>query len=118
MHLVIIGGSDAGISAALRAKELRTSVDVTVILADRFPNYSICGLPFYISGETCDWNELAHRTKFDGIELLCDHVAHEIQIEKKHVIARDREGLRRIVMYDKLIVATGAKPAIPDIPGI
>jgi hypothetical protein len=37
MHLVVIGGSDAGISAALRARELRSDFDVSVIVADAFP---------------------------------------------------------------------------------
>jgi hypothetical protein len=60
--LVIIGGSDAGTSAALRAKEVDSSVDVKILLADAFPNYSICGLPFYLSGEVPDWRTLAHRT--------------------------------------------------------
>ena len=45
-RLLILGGSDAGISAALRAKEVNATSEVTVVLADRFPNYSICGLPF------------------------------------------------------------------------
>jgi NADPH-dependent 2,4-dienoyl-CoA reductase/sulfur reductase-like enzyme len=52
MKLLIVGGSDAGISAALRARELERNVEVTVLLADDFPNYSICGLPFFLSGET------------------------------------------------------------------
>jgi NADPH-dependent 2,4-dienoyl-CoA reductase/sulfur reductase-like enzyme len=43
MHLVMIGGSDAGISAALRARELDPAADVTVIAADTYPNFSICG---------------------------------------------------------------------------
>jgi len=38
---------------------------VSVVLADRFPNYSICGLPFYLSGEVPDWHWLAHRTAED-----------------------------------------------------
>ena len=75
MRLVIVGGSDAGISAAFRAKVLRGDAEVTVLLADAFPNYSICGLPFYISGETHNWRELAHRTEFEGIELLCNRFA-------------------------------------------
>ena len=58
-RLLILGGSDAGISAALRARELDSSAEVTVVLADRFPNYSICGLPFYLSGETPDWPRLS-----------------------------------------------------------
>ena len=44
-HLLIIGGSDAGISAALRAREIDGQAVVTVLVADAFPNYSICGLP-------------------------------------------------------------------------
>ena len=45
MHLVMIGGSDAGISAALRARELDPGADVTVVVADAYPNFSICGIP-------------------------------------------------------------------------
>ena len=51
MHLVMIGGSDAGISAALRARELDPGAEVTVVVADAYPNFSICGIPYYISGE-------------------------------------------------------------------
>jgi hypothetical protein len=46
--LQILGGSDVGISATLRAKEVDPTTNVTVVVADRFPNYSICGLPFYL----------------------------------------------------------------------
>jgi hypothetical protein len=46
-HLLIIGGSDA----ALRARELNPETQVTVVVADSYPNFSICGLPFFISGE-------------------------------------------------------------------
>ncbi len=45
------------------------------MLADEFPNFSICGLPFYLSGETPDWQSLAHRTEFSGITLLPSHTA-------------------------------------------
>ncbi|HEX4518093.1 MAG TPA: hypothetical protein VH063_00795 [Gaiellaceae bacterium] len=50
-RLVIIGGSDAGISAALRARELAPDSDVEVVLADAYPNFSICGIPYLISGD-------------------------------------------------------------------
>jgi len=52
MKLLIIGGSDAGIGAAFRARELDRNFDLAVLLADNFLNYSICGLPFFLSGET------------------------------------------------------------------
>jgi NADPH-dependent 2,4-dienoyl-CoA reductase/sulfur reductase-like enzyme len=50
MRLIAIGGSDAGISAALRARELDPTAEVTVVLADAYPNFSICGIPYYVSG--------------------------------------------------------------------
>lgn len=56
MRLVVIGGSDAGVSASLRARELDSSCEVHMIVQDAYPNYSICGLPFYLSGEVTDWH--------------------------------------------------------------
>ena len=74
MRLLVIGGSDAGIAAALRARELDPAVDATVVVADAFPNFSICGLPYYLSGDVGDWRDLAHRTSGDleqaGLQLL------------------------------------------------
>jgi NADPH-dependent 2,4-dienoyl-CoA reductase/sulfur reductase-like enzyme len=55
MRLVAIGGSDAGMSAGLRARELDPTSDVTVVVADTYPNFSICGIPYYISGEVTRW---------------------------------------------------------------
>ena len=92
MKMLIIGGSDAGISAALRAKELESQTQVSVIVEDAFPNYSICGLPFYLSGEVPDARQLAHRTREElqdaDIELLLeqtvstiDPVAHTVMFE-------------------------------------
>ncbi len=80
MHLVAIGGSDAGISAALRARELDPTADVTVVVADAYPNFSICGIPYYISGEVTHWRNLAHRTHADleatGMQLRLDTLRH------------------------------------------
>ena len=118
MHLLIIGGSDAGISAALRARELDPTVESTVLLADAFPNYSICGLPFFLSGETPDWRSLAHRTQFNGIRLLPDHLAETIDATAKTVQVRDRTHQLKVLRYDRLIVATGAHPVRPDISGL
>jgi NADPH-dependent 2,4-dienoyl-CoA reductase/sulfur reductase-like enzyme len=79
MHLVMIGGSDAGISAALRARELDPGADVSVVVADACPNFSICGIPYYVSGEVAHWRNLAHRTTADleatGMSLRLDTTA-------------------------------------------
>ncbi len=116
MHLLIIGGSDAGISAALRARELDASAEVTMALADDFPNFSICGLPYYLSGETPDWRDLAHRKEFPGINVLRQHTAVSIDVAGKIVEIRNPAGTKT-VRYDRLIIATGATPVRPDLPG-
>lgn len=114
MHVFIVGGSDAGIAAALRIKELEPAIEVTVALADRFPNYSICGLPFYISGETSDWHQLAHRTEFGDIRILHDEPVTAVDVDRRVATTRRPDGAETLVPYDKLILATGAVPRLPD----
>jgi NADPH-dependent 2,4-dienoyl-CoA reductase/sulfur reductase-like enzyme len=120
--LLIIGGSDAGISAALRAREIEPSIEPTLLVADRYPNFSICGLPFYLSGEVSDWRSLAHRTKEEiehaGIRLLMDHCADAIDPEKKLVRVADAQGRTVELQYNRLIIATGAESIKPDIKGM
>jgi NADPH-dependent 2,4-dienoyl-CoA reductase/sulfur reductase-like enzyme len=116
MHLLIIGGSDAGISAALRAHELDPGAEVTIAVADEFPNFSICGLPYYLSGETPDWRDLAHHTQFPGINVLRQHKAESVDVARKSVAIKNAMG-EKIVRYDHLIVATGATPIRPNLPG-
>lgn len=120
-QLLIIGGSDAGVSAALRAREVDSSWNVRLVVADAFPNFSICGLPFYLSGETPRWEDLAHRTRSEieayGIELDLDCVAEHIDAARHRVRVRDASGSRELA-YDRVVVCTGATPARPPIRGL
>jgi NADPH-dependent 2,4-dienoyl-CoA reductase/sulfur reductase-like enzyme len=117
-RILIIGGSDAGISAALRARELDSTAEVTIVLADDYPNFSICGLPYFISGETPDWRALAHRTEFPGIEVLRGHTASSIEPRAKSVAVRvAATNTEKSLPYDRLVVATGATPIRPELPG-
>jgi NADPH-dependent 2,4-dienoyl-CoA reductase/sulfur reductase-like enzyme len=118
LSILIIGGSDAGISAALRAHELDASARIAVALADAFPNFSICGLPFFLSGETSHWKHLAHRTEFPGIDILTNHLATSIDPKNKTVRIKDKEGHAKLLNYDKLIIGTGATPVRPPIHGL
>ncbi len=97
-------------------------MDITVMVADRFPNYSICGLPFYLSGEVPDWHTLAHRRADEiegqGIRLLLEHRATGVDPEAKTVATIDKGGMTRMLKYDKLIVATGAVSARPPLEGL
>jgi NADPH-dependent 2,4-dienoyl-CoA reductase/sulfur reductase-like enzyme len=122
MHLVAIGGSDAGISAALRARELNPQSDVTVVVADAYPNFSICGIPYYISGEVTYWRDLAHRTTADleatGMNLRLDTTARRIDPGGRKLLVTGPDGGEELLGYDKLIIGTGAVPVIPPISGL
>jgi NADPH-dependent 2,4-dienoyl-CoA reductase/sulfur reductase-like enzyme len=112
LRLLVIGGSDAGISAGLRARELDPSVEVRLLVADAYPNFSICGLPYYLSGDVPDWRDLAHRTGADlqgaGLQLLLDHTAHAIDPAAKQATATDPAAAERQLGYDRFVIATGA----------
>jgi NADPH-dependent 2,4-dienoyl-CoA reductase/sulfur reductase-like enzyme len=120
--LLIVGGSDAGISAALRARELRPEVDVAVIVTDHYPNYSICGIPYYLSREVEAADDLAHRTATDiedaGIQLLLGHRAERVDAASRLVVVQDEQGRRKTLEYDQLIIATGAASVLPGIRGL
>lgn len=117
MHkYIIIGGSDAGISAAIRIKEVQENSKVTVLLKDNYPNYSICGIPFFLSKEIKEWKSLAHRSKESiedlGIEIMIGHEVTEIDLKRKLVISRLKN-----FGYDKILIATGAAAVVPQING-
>lgn len=122
MHLAVIGGSDAGISTALRARELDPSVDVTVVVADAYPNFSICGIPYYFSREVQPWQSLAHRTHADleatGMNLRLNTLATGIDVAGQRLTVRDEAGAESTIAYDELMVGTGASPSTAGISGI
>ena len=121
MHLIAVGGSDAGISTALRARELDPDVEVTVVLADAYPNYSICGIPYYVSGEVTHWRNLAHRTRDDleatGMTLRLDTLAKRIDVDGRRLLISGPSGDEEL-RYDALVVGTGAVPIRPAIAGL
>ena len=121
-RIVAVGGSDAGISAALRARELDPDSEVTVVVADAYPNFSICGIPYYVSGEVEHWSKLAHRTLADlkatGMQVRTDTLATGIDVAAKKLAVRGADGRVEELPYDALIVGTGAVSARLPIDGL
>ncbi|WP_341257432.1 MULTISPECIES: FAD-dependent oxidoreductase [Gordonia] len=120
--IIAIGGSDAGISAALRARELDPTSEVTVVVADAYPNFSICGIPYYVSGEVTHWSNLAHRTAADlaatGMTVHTDTRATAIDTAGHRLTVTGPDGVSRDLDYDALIVGTGAVSVRPPITGL
>jgi len=123
MHIVAIGGSDAGISAGLRAREADPGAEVTVVVADAYPNFSICGIPYYVSGEVTHWRNLAHRTYADleaaGMRLRLDTTARKVDVAGRTVHLSGPDGAAEDAMpYDQLVIGTGALPVRPPVAGL
>lgn len=124
MKLLIVGGVAGGASAAARARRL--SEDSHIILFERGPDVSFanCGLPYYVGGEIAERekllvstpNQLRTRFKLDvrtrtSVEFI-DRTAKKLRVRD---LASGREYEES---YDKLILAPGAAPLRPPIPGI
>jgi NADPH-dependent 2,4-dienoyl-CoA reductase/sulfur reductase-like enzyme len=122
VRLLMIGGSDAGISAGLAAREHDPSAEVTLLVADRYPNFSICGIPYHVSGDVPYWRQLAHRGLDDleraGLMLSLEHRATAIDADAHTVTAATAEGASAVFDYDRLVIGTGAVPALPPVNGL
>jgi NADPH-dependent 2,4-dienoyl-CoA reductase/sulfur reductase-like enzyme len=91
-------------------------------VADAYPNFSICGIPYYVSGEVTHWRNLAHRTYADleatGMRLRLDTVATSIDVTNHQLWVRNPDGSQEALAYDRLVVGTGALPVRPPMEGL
>ncbi|MEE4354830.1 MAG: FAD-dependent oxidoreductase [Desulfococcaceae bacterium] len=123
MNFLVIGGDAAGMSAASRAKRNQADMNVTVLEMTSDVSYSACGMPYNIADPDRDMEDLVVRRaevfrQKQGINLLTGHCAEKIDPASKTVSGRKADGEGFSFSYDKLLIATGASPVIPDIPGM
>ncbi len=121
MHFVVIGGDAAGMSAASRAKRNQPSFDVTVLEQTADVSYSACNMPYNIADPNRPMDDLIVRTaeafrEKQGINLLTKSRVTAIDAAAK-TVSVEREGQSETVRYDRLLIATGAAPIVPDLPG-
>lgn len=124
MKLLIVGGVAGGASAAARARRL--SEQAEIVLFERGPDVSFanCGLPYYLGGEIAERDKLLVvtperlRERF-RLDVRAHSSVESIDRAAKKVRVRDlASGREYEESYDKLILAPGAAPLRPPIPGI
>ncbi|NMO33722.1 FAD-dependent oxidoreductase [Streptomyces sp. GMY01] len=124
-RLVVIGGDAAGMSAASQARRLRGAGELEIVAFERghFTSYSACGIPYWVGGDVEERDRLIARTPEEhrarGIDLRLRTEVTEIDVAAGRVRARDVDsGAESWTSYDKLVIATGARPVRPDLPGV
>jgi NADPH-dependent 2,4-dienoyl-CoA reductase/sulfur reductase-like enzyme/rhodanese-related sulfurtransferase len=129
-QIVIIGGVAAGPKAACRVKRLLPDAEVTIIEMDSYISYGGCGIPYFVSGDVSDEEELRstsfHAVRNEdfflnakGVEVLSSTRALHIDRQAKRVHVRHLpSGQEKQVAYDKLLLAAGSRPNRLPIPGV
>ncbi len=124
MKVLIIGGVAAGTKAAAKLKRMDRGMQVTLITKDQDISYAGCGLPYYVGGLIDTREELIVNTpaKFaglTGVEVLTGREAVKLDSTAKTVTARNHAtGEEEHYTYDACILATGASPIVPPLPGM
>ena len=124
MKLLIVGGVAGGASAAARARRLSEEADIVLFERGLDVSYANCGLPYYLGGEIVERKKLIvttselMRSRFK-LDVRTHSSVESIDRTAKRVRVRDLgSGREYEEAYDKLILATGAAPFRPSIPGI
>ncbi len=122
--ILIVGGVAGGASAATRARRMNEQARIIMLEKDAYVSFANCGLPYHLGGVIQDRAKLLvakpemFKKRFN-IEVRVRHEALAIDRTSKTVRIRDHQaGSEYTESYDKLILAPGAAPLLPDVPGV
>ncbi len=124
MKIAVIGGVAAGTSAAAKARRTDPDAEIVLFEKDNDISYAGCGLPYYISDlieerEAIVVNTPASFSERYNVDVKTGHEVTTINCDENILFVKDLANDKKIrYEYDKLIVATGASPVVPPIPGI
>ena len=118
-RLVVVGGGAAGMSAASAARRTDSVLEITVLESGPFPSYGVCGIPYFLSGVVPDAQSLVSYPAEEfrdrrRIDLRLESPVASINLLGKKVITESGE----VLDFDALVLALGARPIVPHIPGI
>jgi NADPH-dependent 2,4-dienoyl-CoA reductase/sulfur reductase-like enzyme/rhodanese-related sulfurtransferase len=126
VRIVVVGANAAGLRAAARAKRRLPDAAVTVIDRGKFISYGACGMPYLVSGDIESADKLRETAygvirdpdffrKAKGLEVVIQTQAERIDREARKVLCKSLlTGEILEYPYDKLILATGAAPIVPQ----
>ena len=124
MKVLILGGVAAGTKVAAKLLRENRDCEVTVLTKGKDISYAGCGLPYYVGGVIQDRSQLIVNTpeKFAGLtgaRVITQTEALAVHPAEHKVTARDlSSGQEQDYGYDKLVIATGASPFLPPVPGL
>jgi NADPH-dependent 2,4-dienoyl-CoA reductase/sulfur reductase-like enzyme/rhodanese-related sulfurtransferase len=124
MKVVVVGGVAGGMSAAARLRRLDEKAEIVVLERDAYVSFANCGLPYHIGGDIQDREALLLQTPLSlreslGLDVRTGHEVMGIDRSAHVVSIHDRQsGADYIETYDALVLATGATPLRPPLPGI
>lgn len=123
MKIAIVGGVAGGASAAARARRLSEEAQIIVFERGPEPSFANCGLPYYVGGEIADRDRLLVAPKQrliqrHRLDVRTGQSVEAIDRRRKRLTVKNlADGTTYEESYDKLILAPGAAPLRPPIPG-
>lgn len=124
-RMVVIGADATGMSAASQARRLRDAAALEIVVFDKghYASYSACGIPYWVGGDVAEADDLIARSPAEhrarDIDLRLRTEVIEIDPTGKRVLSRDLgTGAQTWTNYDQLVLATGATPIRPPLPGV
>ena len=124
MKVVIVGGVAGGASTATRLRRVAEDAEIIIFEKGPYVSFANCGLPYYLSGTIRDREQLLVTTPESlrdlvNLDVRTNQEVIAIDRENKTVSVRDLLSDREYVeSYDKLLLATGASPIVPPLPGV
>lgn len=123
MKVIIVGGVAAGTKVAAKLKREDRSAEVTILTKGKDISYAGCGLPYYVGKVIPDRESLVVNTPEKFAALTGAKVVTGMEVTKvdrgaKKVTAVDENGTESSWEYDRLVIASGASPIKPPLPGL